>query len=111
MAQKKFGKAKSLHKKGRFGDVYPVVSEAVRVFFADKMNVSPSGLTDSDIEGFLTERGVDDDGVDNLRSVLKTCDSAQYAPGASGGLDAASAGEIIERASDILKGLEKRYLS
>jgi hypothetical protein len=110
-AQKTLGKARTLHKKGRFGDVYPVVSEAIRMYFADKMNVSASGLTEGDIEGFLARRGVDDGGLDDLNSVLRTCDSAQYAPGASGELDAVSAGGIIERASELLKVFEKRYLS
>ncbi len=110
-AQKTFGKARRLHKKGRFGDVYPLVSEAIRAFFADKMNVSVSGLTEGDMESFLAAKAVDHDDLEDLKTVLKTCNSAQYAPRTSGELDALAAGEIIDKASDVLRALEKRCLS
>jgi hypothetical protein len=110
-ADKKLGEARRLLNQGRTSEVYPIVSIAIRGYAADKMNASASGLTGDDIERFLEARGVTDEDMEKLKSVLRACDSVQYAPVASGAPDERSARETVELAVEAVRILDKRYLS
>lgn len=105
-AQKTLDRARRFNRQGRFDDVYLVVSDAIRNYLADKMNVSASGLTEGDIDGFLATQELRDEDLEDLKYVLKACDSARYSPEVSdGGADAAR--RTIEKASAVLKILER----
>ncbi|UCH83011.1 MAG: protein BatD, partial [Candidatus Latescibacterota bacterium] len=110
-AEKKFNMARRVHKRGNISDVYPLVSDGIRGYFADKMNVPAPGITLADLERFFVAKGIGDDTSDTAKSVLKICDGARYAPGATGDGEAGNARHVIERASELIKELEKRYLS
>ncbi len=109
-AEKKLDRARGLLKQGQKAEVYPLVSGALRGYFADKMNASVAGLTHDEFERFLTVRGVSNEDVDELRSILAVCDSAQYAPAVSEASDE-STRDVVTRAAEALKNLDKRYLS
>jgi hypothetical protein len=106
-AQKTLDRARRFNRQGRFDDVYPVVSDAIRNYFADKMNVSASGLTEGDIDGFLAAGEFRDEDLEDLKYVLKTCDSARYSPAVSEGGGADAARRTVEKASAVLKTLER----
>ncbi len=110
-AEKKLGDARRLLDRGQTGDVFPMVSAALRGYIADKMNVSASGLTGGDIENFLAGKSVADEDLEKLRDVLRTCDSAQYSPVGSEGPGGRNAAETIDAAVETVRVFDKRYLS
>ncbi len=110
-ADKKLDSARSALKKGKFNDVYPLVSGSIRGYFADKMNVSESGLTLEDIGGFLAGKAVDDTDLVNLKAVINDCDGARFSKAASTMGDSRSAGDVVARAADVVRTFEKRYMS
>ncbi|MBP2681727.1 MAG: Oxygen tolerance [Candidatus Krumholzibacteriota bacterium] len=110
-AEKSLDRARGLFKQGKRGEVYPLVSSALRGYLADKMNAAEAGLTRDDLERFLGEKGVRDEDAAELRSILNACDSAQYAPSVSDTKGDEGAGDIVARAAEALKILDKRYLS
>jgi hypothetical protein len=116
-AEKKLDRARKLLKQGQKAEVYTLVSSALRGYFADKMNASVEGLTRDDLERFLGTKGVREEAVEELGSILAACDSARYAPGISdaGAVSEAAAGEgardIVTRAAEALKNIDKGHLS
>jgi hypothetical protein len=94
------------------GDIeggYSALAGAVTGFFSDKMNTPPAGLTAGEIEAFLRSRGVDDDVVEQVRRILAESDAARFAGPA--GTSADRGAEAVRRASELLKTIERRYLS
>ncbi|UCG52968.1 MAG: protein BatD [Candidatus Latescibacterota bacterium] len=110
-AEKRLNGARRLSGLEDLTAVYAAISAAVRGYFADKMNASAPGLTMESIEQFLAAKKVDNDTVEQLRSVLRACDNAQYAPGAGGERDAKEVRDTVDRARVALRTVEKRYLS
>jgi hypothetical protein len=106
-ALKKIERAARLCGENRTDDAYAEVSAAVRGYLADKMNASPSGITDDDIDGFLAEKGVPGEGAERLRGLLKTCDNARYAPAGAAGSGADAARRAVEEGRDTIRMLEK----
>lgn len=110
-AGKKLDHAGRLLAEGRANDVYAAVSAAIRGYLADKMNASVSGITLDEIERFLLSRGVGVEEMEKLRSVMKACDDAQYAPAGSAAADAGAARGTVEAAADLVRMFEKGSLS
>jgi hypothetical protein len=110
-ALKKLDAARSSMKKKDFDGVYPLVSGAVRGYIADKLNVSEAGLTSDDIEHFASGRHVDDGDLGELRSVLNACDVARFARSGSIAGDTRAAEDLVSRAADVIRRLEKRCTS
>jgi hypothetical protein len=63
------------------------------------------------MESFLVARGVEDEVLGKLMDVLRICDTAQYSPLTVGDRVENGPRETIDRASEIIRALEKRYLS
>jgi hypothetical protein len=107
-ADKRLGQTRALQQKGQIAEVFAAVSLTVRRYFADKMNKPAPGLTSEDIERFLFDRGVSEEDLEQLRSILARCDGAQYSAASSSAEQAertrTDAGKLIQR-------LEKRYLA
>ena len=72
------------------------------------MNSSAAGLTRDDIEEFLSAMGVGDQDLQELRDILRTCDTIQYSPLAG---DARQAEDTLASAKSLVKTLEKDFLS
>lgn len=105
-ADKKLNTGRKLFSKGRVEEGFSALSGAMDGYFADKMNVSPSGLTGVAIEEYLAARGVDSDTRSSLRHVFAACDQARYA---ATDVSADAAEETLDRARKALKTLERNY--
>ena len=105
-ARKRLRQADGLLRDGRTEETFTTISSAIRGYLADKMDKSPSGMTIDDINDFLRKRGVHDEHVAQVRSVLTACDGAQYSA-ASSSADQAQQTRI--RAAEAIDTLEKRY--
>ena len=106
-AERKLRRAGELQKEGRTGDAFATISLAILGYLADKMNKSASGLTHDEITDFLHTKAVSEAELDSLRSILKTCDGAQYST-ASSSVD--QAGQTLAHARELIVNLEKAYL-
>jgi hypothetical protein len=107
-ASKKLKKASELAKKDRHEEAYAMVSTALREYIADKMNQAASGLTLQDVEWYLVDCGAGTEEREQFGKVLSTCDGVQYSPAA---VSASGSAETIREALDVMRQLEKRYLS
>ncbi len=71
----------------------------LKVFIADMLNVNEAGLTSSDVETLLRERGIAEDSIGMTVRVLRACERARYAgrgsgPGEADALCAATASAV-----------------
>ncbi|MFH1755177.1 MAG: BatD family protein [Candidatus Latescibacterota bacterium] len=105
-AQKKLASAEKALKQGDVEGLFSMISAAIWNYLADKMNVSPAGLTVESAQAFLAGRSVGEDELARLQRVLAACDAAKYSAG-----DAREdqAGEVLKSALQLVKSLDKRY--
>ncbi len=79
-ARKRLSKAKSLARPDSVRDFYGELSLAFTQYIADKLNISPNGLTSDTIATLLRERKASPELVDNILGLLRQCDFARFAP-------------------------------
>jgi len=106
-ALKKLNAAGKDFRRGDTESLYSAVSSALWGYLADKMNVSPAGLTLESAEAFLQDGGAGTEEIAAFKGILTTCDAAKYAAGAS---MESRAGEVVRDAERIVKSLEKHRL-
>jgi len=83
LARKRLAKAKSIASEGTSIEFYSELSRALMSYVADRLNVSPHGLTTDLLAEFLSERSSDEKLIDDTVKFLQECDFARFAPGAS----------------------------
>lgn len=71
-------------KKGETNRFYEEVHKALWGYLSDKLNIPVSDLTRSSALAALTEKGIDETKIRSLTGLLDKCESAIYAPAASG---------------------------
>jgi hypothetical protein len=81
---------------------YEEILKAVWGYLSDKLNIPVSDLTRNNAVVILSERGIDEERIKNLNSILDTCEFARFSPSASGG----EAATIYEGASQFIKSVE-----
>ncbi len=79
-ARKRLSKAKSLARPDSVRDFYGELSLAFTQYIADKLNISPNGLTSDTIATLLRERKASPELIENILGLLKQCDFARFAP-------------------------------
>jgi hypothetical protein len=79
-ARKRLSKAKSLARPDSVREFYGELSMACTTYIADKLNISPNGLTSETIASLLSERKATPDLINDTLSLLKQCDFARFAP-------------------------------
>ncbi|MEE9219865.1 MAG: BatD family protein [Acidobacteriota bacterium] len=79
------------------------VSNALRVYVADKLNRSAAGLTLGEIEQALQSAGVRASDLSLLRSCLEACDRGRFAPSAA---RSAARSELADHARRAIDSLE-----
>lgn len=81
-ARRRLVRARKLAAVATAGDFYAEASRALLSFVADKLNISPHGLTTDRLSELLTQHGAAVELVDQTTSFLKKCDFARFAPAA-----------------------------
>ncbi len=81
---------------------YEEILKAVWGYLSDKLNIPVSGMTRSNAVSALTASGIDDQLLNNLITILDTCEYARYAPPSS----ETGASDIYEGASHFIKSVE-----
>jgi hypothetical protein len=81
---------------------YEEILKAVWGYLSDKMNIPGAEMTRSNAITALTERGIDEQLLNSLKTILDTCEYARYAPGSS----EQGAPDIYERTSQFIKSVE-----
>ena len=80
MARKRLSRARSLESLTRYREFYGELSLAVTAYVADKLNVSPHGLTSDQLAEILRSRSVPDTLIEEITGFLRQCDFARFAP-------------------------------
>lgn len=80
VARKRLAKARSLASVSSVQEFYGEVSLAVTAYIADKLNISPYGLTSDQIAELLRQRRASDDLITDTLGLLRQCDFARFAP-------------------------------
>jgi hypothetical protein len=80
IARKRLAKAESLATVDKYNEFYGELSLAVTSYIADRLNISPHGLTSDRIEELLKGRGAGDEVTGETITFLHKCDFARFAP-------------------------------
>ncbi|TAL74102.1 MAG: protein BatD [Bacteroidetes bacterium] len=81
---------------------YDEVLKAIWGYLSDKLNIPVSELTRSNAVASLSEKGIEEEKIKNLNSILDTCEFARFAPSVSD----TEAITIYEGASLFIKSVE-----
>jgi len=103
MAKKRLEKAKSLADVKKAVEFYAEIHLALISYIADKLNISPHGLTTDSISELLIEKGANSELVDKIIRVVKSCDFARFAPAS---LSQSDLDESLRESEDIMVRLE-----
>ncbi|MFH2050136.1 MAG: BatD family protein [bacterium] len=80
IAKKRLSKAKSLANPGKGIEFFAEINIALTSYIADKLNISPHGLTTDQIKTLLLNKSADDNLINGITDTLKKCDFARFAP-------------------------------
>ena len=102
------GRLKQAHKKAREAskDFYEETADALYRYVADKLGMSPSGLTTQSIDSMLEARGVPESVRSEFLKAIETCELARFTPGARSREEMES---LLERAETMLASMEKHF--
>jgi len=78
IARKRLSKAKSLARTNTAKEFYGEISLAVTAFIADKLNISPYGLTSDKIADLFGERSDDSQLSSDCIQLLRECDYSRF---------------------------------
>ncbi len=78
-AKKRLTKAKSIAHVDTTAEFYVEIYSSVTSFIADKMNISPHGMTIDSIKSLLTEKNAKPELIESIEKILKQSDFARYA--------------------------------
>jgi hypothetical protein len=81
---------------------YEEILKALWGYLSDKLNIPVSDLTRTSTISGLLEKGVREEEIADLSSILDTCEYARFAPSAS----ETEAEKIFENASRFIKSVE-----
>jgi len=101
-AAKRLRKAEKMLATASDADFYAEINRSLTDFLTDAFALSRADLSRENVARLLTERGVPNETVMQLASVLDTCEQSQYAPQADGGRR-----ETYEAALQLLETLSK----
>jgi len=79
-ARKRLSRARSLAGLSTYGEFYSELSLVVMAYVADKLNVSPHGMTGDQLADLLRSKQVPDSLIEEAVGFLRQCDFARFAP-------------------------------
>ncbi len=103
IARKRLATAGSMASVDRTEQFYAELSRAVTSYIADKLNLSPHGLTSDRIGTLLVDRGADPALVAETNGFLRECDFARFAPASINDEDIKSS---LQRAEQLIVRME-----
>jgi len=80
IAKKRLTKARSLSTPDKGIEYFAEIHFAFTSYIADKLNISPHGLTTDQIKELLQNKSADDDLIKDISGTLQKCDFARFAP-------------------------------
>ena len=101
VAGKRLAKAERCLKEGLTDNFHEEILRALWGYLSDKLSIPVSDLTRASATYVLMEKGIDDEQINNLSSVLDKCEYARYAP-----VPAESDAGIYESAMHFIKHVE-----
>jgi hypothetical protein len=102
VAGKRLREAEKCLKEKQSDKFYEEILKAIWGYLSDKLNIPVSELTRNSAVNSLTEKGIAEAEINNLTSILDTCEFARFAPSSS----AAEAEKIYEGASKFIRLVE-----
>ncbi len=102
VAGKRLREAEKCLKENQSDKFYEEILKALWGYMSDKLNIPVSELNRSSAVNALTEKGIAEEEVTNLASVLDKCEYARFAPSSS----AEEAGKIYEEAARFIRLFE-----
>lgn len=106
IAGKRLKEAARCIREGPADKVYDEILKAIWGYLSDKLGIPVSELTRTSSVESLKEKGIDDDQIAKLVSVLDTCEFARYSPSSSG----TQAAQIYEDASQFISSVENSII-
>ncbi len=103
-ARRRLSKARSLARLETAGEYYGELSLAVTAYIADKLNISPHGLTGDRIAELLRDKSAAADLVESTVQFLRQCDFARFAPAS---LSQADIDTALQSAEQIMTRMEE----
>lgn len=82
IAKKRLAKARTLANMDSVGEFYVEIYRALTSYLADKLNISPHGLTTDTIRAELAMRSTPEELIESFTGVITRCDYARFAPAA-----------------------------
>jgi len=102
VAGKRLKEAEKCLSENQSDKFYEEILKALWGYLSDKLNIPVSELNRSSAVNALTEKGIAEDDVNNLASVIDKCEYARFAPSSS----AEEAGKIYDEASRFIRLFE-----
>ncbi len=102
VAVKRLRTASLCLKNEQIDEFYEEILKSVWGYLSDKLNIPFSDLTRTGAINALTEKGIENDKIDLLNSILDTCEYARFAPSGSG----MEAENMYEGTSQFIKSVE-----
>lgn len=102
VAGKRLRQAEKCLKEKQSDKFYEEILKAIWGYLIDKLNIPVSELTRNSAVNSLTEKGIAEAEINNLTSILDTCEFARFAPSSS----TAEAEKIYEGASKFIRLVE-----
>ena len=102
VAGKRLRAASLCLKNSQTDNFYDEILKAIWGYLSDKLNIPLADLNRNNTISVLKQKGITDQKIETLTSILDTCEYARFAPSASG----TQAEKIYEGASQFIKSVE-----
>ncbi|MGH8014954.1 MAG: BatD family protein [Candidatus Zixiibacteriota bacterium] len=102
-ARRRLAKARSLAKPQTLAEFYAELNLALTAYVADKLNISPHGLTTDKVETLLIEKNANEKLVSDFIAIINQCDFARFAPASLSETDMQLS---LAKAEQIMAGIE-----
>ena len=104
-ARRRLAQARTLASSANAVQFHTEISRAVISWIADKLNVSPHGLTSDQIQELLSNRSADFALITDISDLLKRCDYARFAPSSVSEADIKQSMETAEQVMTRIDGV------
>lgn len=103
IARRRLARARSMAGVDRTAEFYAEIYSALTSFIADKLNISPHGLTTDRVRQLVGERSDDQALLDKISNLMQKCDFARYAPSS---ITDETIKESLKQAEEIMVALQ-----